>query len=113
MGLCILVPNSYFIVFPEAAISYCLNEYSIFMACEGMRKRHYSNSALTCRGRAVPVTFSWFPKERRVVRSFPVSLVLAVPSLSPPFFLLLSSPITFEAPGWVQSPFLEQKSEMY
>lgn len=48
--LCILVPNSYFIVFSEAVISYCLNEYSIFVACGGMRKRHYCNSALTCRG---------------------------------------------------------------
>lgn len=47
--LCILAPNSYFIGFPGAVISYCLNEYSMSVACEGMRKRHYSNPAwLSC-----------------------------------------------------------------
>lgn len=95
--LCILLPNSHFIVFPEAVISCCLNEYSISVACEGMRKRHYCNSALTCRGLAVPITFSWFPKERRAVRSSRVSgfgsLLPSSPSLP------LSSPITSEPPG--------------
>lgn len=99
--LCIPVPNSYFIVFPEAVISYCLNEYSIFMACEGMRKRLYSNSALTCHGWAAPITFSCFPKERRVVRSSPVSLVLAVSSLPPPLSPFLFSN-NFRSP-WLSS----------
>lgn len=101
--LYILVPNSYFIVFPEAVRSYCLNEYSISVACESMRKRHYSNPALTCHGWAVPITFSWFPKERRVMRSSPVSLVLAVPSLPPPL-----SPFVFTNNFW--TPWLSSAS---
>lgn len=110
--LCILVPNSYFIAFPEAVISYCLNEYSIFVGCEGMRKRHFSIQLSRVMAEPCRSHFHGFPR-RGGLWDHPLCLWFWQ---SPPFlppFLPLSSPITFEPPGWVQSHFLEEKSEIY